>query len=177
MHVGRFFTVVSAMAGASLIVFADCDRSLQARQPRRPSAEKKFESFGDFKFELPTGWSKVQPDRGKTVAMILLNGKTWDKADGMIKIDVGKPAVPTAEAMARSLAGADGQVLRKPVSLDGHDGVRVKTASEDMSRPHHAVVCYKDGKVYLLMAAAVNGKQIDDAFNHVLKTWHWVAKP
>jgi hypothetical protein len=105
--------------------------------------------------------------------MILLNGTAWNNADGMIKVDIGKPALPTAQEMARALAGNDGIV----VTIDGHDAIRVATASSDMSKPQHAIVIYRNDKVYLLMATGVRGTDVTEALDHVIQSWHWSSAP
>lgn len=171
----RLLTV--AIATWMVIVLGGCDRASQAPPTELPSVPNTSMSFGDFQFETPIGWSRAQPDRDKTMAMVLLNGTTWSRADGMIKVDVGKPTLPNAEAMARALAGSDGQVLVDPVFVDGESGVRVKTTSTDMSKPSHAVVVFRNGKVYLIMAAGGNGVDVTDAFDHALQTWRWTKKP
>jgi hypothetical protein len=133
-------------------------------------------SFGNFQFEIPAGWSRIQPDRGKTEAMILLNGDAPGHVQGMLKVDVGKPLLPDAGQVARSLAGKDGRVLPDSVTVDGTDGVRIETPSADMTRPRLAVVVFRDEKVYLIMAAT-NGADISGAFDEVLKSWRWNDKP
>ena len=144
---------------------------------KQSSTKPALTSFGAFLFEIPIGWTRVQPDREKTAAMILLNGTTWDRADGMLKVDVGKPALATARQTAEALAGKDGRVLPEPVSLDGVEGIRVETTSTDMSRPRFAVVMYRDDKFYLVMAASARGTDVSGAFDQVLKTWRWGGKP
>ena len=105
--------------------------------------------------------------------MLLLNATAWNKAEGMLKVDVGKPSLPTARQMADALAGKDGRVLEGMVSLDGSEGIRVETPSSDMSRPRFAMVIFRDEKVYLIMAAGRKGVDVSGAFNQVLRTWRW----
>lgn len=117
------------------------------------------------------------PDHKATMAMLLLNGKTWNNADGMLKVDSGKPTLPTAEATAQALAGSDGQVFAEPMSVDGEKGIRLQTPSTNMERPRCAVVVYRQGKVFLIMAAGARGFDVEDAFDHVLQTWRWATRP
>jgi len=130
-------------------------------------------SFEGFDFAIPAGWSRVVPDRSKTKATILLNGTTWNNADGRLIVDVGKPSFPTAKQTAQALAGSEGVAI----SLDGQDGIMVSTASTDMSKPQHAIVVYRDDKVYLLMASGVRGTDVKPAFDYVVRTWHWSPNP
>jgi hypothetical protein len=131
-----------------------------------------MEPFGDFEFSIPEGWIRVKPDRGETKAMILLNGTVWHKADGMLKVDVGKPALPTAKATAQALSSSDGV----SISVDGQDAIKVSTASTDMSKPHHAVVIYRGDKVYLVMAAGLLGTDVSNALDYVIETWNWTVQ-
>jgi hypothetical protein len=123
---------------------------------------------------MPDGWSKVPPDRATTKAMLLLDGTRWDSVKGMIKVDVGSPAFPTAQAIAESFArGADGQVAQDEVDVDGEKGVRVTTASTDLSKPRSMIVVYRDGKAYLIMGGAVEGVDVGDAVDRICTTWKW----
>jgi hypothetical protein len=130
-------------------------------------------SFGAFEFAIPSGWASIKPDREKTAAMLLLNGTAANNADAMVKVDVGKPAAPTAKDLAKALAGKDGKVYPDPVSVDGTDGIKVETKSTDMSRPKLAIVIFRDEKVYLLMAAEKQGSHVSDAVDQIVKTWKW----
>lgn len=129
-------------------------------------------SFGPFGFEVPQGWTAVSPDREKTKAMLVLHGTAPDPS-GILKIDVGMPAFPTPEALARAMAGQDGHVDAEPIDVDGAKGTRVDIPSEDMLRPRSVVVIYRGGRVYLIMGAHAHGADISEAFNEVLKTWKW----
>jgi hypothetical protein len=149
--------------------------SLKSDSPpgRHGTDSSALTSFEGFDFAIPAGWSRVTPDRSKTKATILLNGTTWNNADGRLIVDVGKPSFPTAKQTAQALAGSEGVAI----SLDGHDGIRVSTASTDMSKPQHAIVVYRDDKVYLLMASGVRGTDVKTAFDYVARTWRWSHKP
>jgi len=166
------FTVMMGLACLTVMARPGLQRSTnQVVTP--PAALPAVTSFGGFQFEIPAGWTRVEPDGDKTRAMLLLNGTAWNTAEGMLKVDVGKPVLPTARQTAQSFAGTDGRVFPTPVSLDGIEGIRVETPSSDMSRPHVAVVVFRDERVYLIMAAAVKGADISKAFDQVIKTWRW----
>ena len=130
-------------------------------------------SFGDFEFAIPAKWSRVEPDRGKTAAMLLLNGTRWDNADAMIKVDVGKPAKSSARELAKALAGKDGKVDPDPVSVDGTEGIKFENTSTDMSRPKAGIVIFRDKKAYLVMAAQQRGTDVSDALEQITKSWKW----
>src|SRR4051794_28133236 len=87
------------------VVLIGCNPQAQTPPADKTVSTSKTESFGEFRFEIPAGWSRVQPDKDKTVAMLLLNGTVWNNADGMCMVDVGKPAFPNAKEMAMKLAG------------------------------------------------------------------------
>src|SRR4029078_12260533 len=92
---------------------------------------------------------------------------------GVMKVDFGKPSLPTARELAERLAGNDGSFFPDPVSIDRTEGIRVKIPSTDLSRPRFAVVVFRDQKTYLIMAAAVYGVDISEAFDQVLRSWRW----
>ena len=132
-------------------------------------------SFDKFKFEVPSGWMRVRPDREKTLAS-LCRFDAEKKVVGMIKVDVGKPSSATARESAEALAGHDGTVSPKPISLDGMDAILVEIPSTDLSRPRRAAVVYRDDLLYLIMAAGTDGTDISNPFDQVLKNWHWASK-
>jgi hypothetical protein len=138
-----------------------------------PPAKPELASFDAFRFEVPAGWTQIRPDREKTKATILLNSAAGNKIEGMLKVDVGKPAFSAARQMAEAIAGRDGHVLPDPVLLDGTEGIRVETTSNDLSRPRFAVVAFREEKAYLIFGAGVKGVDVSKPFDQVLKTWRW----
>jgi hypothetical protein len=162
-----------------LVRFAvDRIKSLQPQMSTVPAATVPvITSFGDFRFEIPAGWQMLEPEMGKTKASLLRIRPNSQLPEGLLKVDVGKPVGPNALKTAQTLAGADGRVLPDRISLDGVEAIRVETPSKDFSRPHLAAVAIRDGRLYLVMAAAENGSDITDAFDHVVKTWHWNEMP
>ena len=62
---------------------------------------------------------------------------------------------------------------QRPEPLDVALEPLVETTSSDLSRPRHVVVIFKDGQVYLIMAAAAGGADVSSAFDEVLRTWRW----
>lgn len=142
--------------------------------PRELSQNDKHQSFGDFSFSIPSGWTVVTPDRDKTKAMLLLDGTNWQNAKAMIKVDVGKPAAPTAMQLAENFAkSTGGNVSADALDFDGTPGVMVSTPSNDLTTPRTMIVIYRDGKVYLLMAGITAGVNVDDALSHVQESWKW----
>src|SRR5260221_9892750 len=108
-------------------------------------------SVDDFRFEIPQGWQRAESDREKTKGLLVRPAAGG--VAGMIQVDVGKPSLPTARDVAKSLAGSDGSVLPDAVALDGVAGFRLRTPSTDLTRPCAAVVVFRNGRVYLIMAA------------------------
>ena len=131
-------------------------------------------SVDDFRFEIPQGWQRAQSEREKT-KVLLVRVATGGIA-AMIQVDVGKPALPTARDMAKSLAGSDGSILPDAVALDGVAGFRLRTPSTDLSRPCAAVVVYRNDRAYLIMAATMKGGDAEAALDHMAETWRW-SKP
>lgn len=132
------------------------------------------QSFGDFSFSIPDGWTVVTPDRDKTKAMLLLDGSNWQNAKAMIKIDVGTPAAPTAKQLAEGFAkSAGGNVSKDTLDFDGTPGISASTSSNELTTPRNMIVVYRDGKVYLLMAGATAGVDAGDAVSHVRESWKW----
>lgn len=133
----------------------------------------KATSFEGFRFEIPARWTRVPPQRAKTKAMLALISGNPGSPNALLMVDVGKPASPDAMEIAKSLAGRDGSVLPQKVAVDHDEGIRIETPSVDLSRPRIAVVVMRQEKVYLIMAAAVEGTDISRAFEEVIKTWRW----
>ncbi len=130
--------------------------------------------FGEFSFEIPGGWSNVTPDRAKTKARVLLDGTNWQNAKGMIKVDVGTPAFPTAAEMAKSFAtSADGRVAPGTLDFDGEIATKATTSSTNVSKPRVIIIIYRGGKSYLVMASGVEGVDVTKAIEHVRSTWKW----
>jgi len=166
-----FAVLMSAMAllGAGGALVSPAPRTVLAP----PSDEPVATAFGAFEFEVPAGWTRVQPDVDKTKAMLMLNPNLSTGADGVLKVDVGRPTLPTAEQIAQSTAGQDGRVLPNSVLLDGAEGLRVETTATDLSSPRLVVVVLRGRRVYLIMAGARGETDVAGAFDHVLKTWRW----
>ena len=143
--------------------------------PRTSDAATKRESFEGFSFERPNGWSRAAPDKDNTKAMLLLGGERSDVAKAMIKVDVGTPASRDPKVMAASLAqDFGGKVQPEPADLDGERGIQVLASSPNPGlSSKKALVAIRRGKVYLLMAGAVAGTDISDAFEQVRKSWKW----
>lgn len=132
------------------------------------------QSFGDFSFSIPKGWTSVPPDREKTKAMLLLDGTDAQNAKAMIKIDVGMPAAPTARQLAESFAkSVGGNVSSDALNFDGEDAVIATTSSNDLGTPRNMIIVYRDAKAYLLMAGATEGVDIGDAVSHIRSSWKW----
>ena len=133
-----------------------------------------IQSFGDFSFSIPSGWSVVTPDRDKTKAMLLLDGTNWQNAKEMIKVDVDAPAAPTAKQLAEGFANSTGgQVSADALDFDGTPGVSASTSSTELTTPRNMIVVYRDSHAYLLMAGATAGVDISDAVSHVRESWKW----
>jgi hypothetical protein len=131
-------------------------------------------SLEDFRIQIPPGWQRGNPNREKT--QVLLAHAAGSGIVGMIQVDVGTPALPTADEMAKSLAGPDGRVLPEPVNVDGIAAIRVETSSSDLSRPKVVLIVYHNAKVYLIMGAATTGNVVSSAFDEVVRSWRWTQK-
>jgi len=138
------------------------------------SRADETQSFGDFSFSIPSGWTVVTPDRDKTKAMLLLDGTKWQNAKAMIKIDVGTPTAPTAKQLAEGFAkSAGGNVSADTLDFNGTPGAVASTSSNELTTPRSMIVVYRDGKTYLLMAGATAGVDISDAVSKIRESWKW----
>lgn len=88
--------------------------------------------------------------------------------------DVGKPSLPTAEALAKALAGKDGKVAPTTVAIDGEKGYRVHLPSTNMEKPREVVIVFRKRLMHMI-AAAGKDAAIDVAgpFDTFLKSWKW----
>jgi hypothetical protein len=143
--------------------------------PRLESSAGNREHFDGFSFEIPSGWSRVAPDRPKTKAMLLLGGERWDSAKGMLKVDAGAAASGDATATADGLAkNISGEVRPEPIDIDGERGILIQASPTGAAMsPTRALVVFHKGEVHLIMAGAVSGVDVTNAFSHVCKTWKW----
>jgi len=106
--------------------------------------------------------------------MLLLDGRDWQTARAMIKIDVGTPAFPSAEELASNFAtSAGGQVAPETLDFDGVKATKATTSSTNMAIPREIIVIYHNGEAYLVMAGAVSGVDLTDAMEHLRSTWKW----
>lgn len=158
------------------LLVVGCNHQPSEKAPDGQSKTATPMIFEGFQFEVPEKWARIQPDRNKTVAMLLLSGTESSDDEGMIKVDVGKPTLQNPEEVARSLAGNDGRVLSERVKLDGETGIQVEIPSQDMSRPSHALVVFRDKRLFLLMAGGIKKDEVNNAFKQVIKTWRWSSK-
>ncbi len=164
---------VSGKPGVALLKSFETPAAGKLGASTAPATQPMTANFGPYSFNVPIGWKQDFPDQLKTAAVLLLNGRTWYKADGMIKLDVARPAFPSARATAIEMAGKDGRVLPGVVQVDGVEGVKVETPSTDMARPCLAVALFRDQKLYLIMGASAHGTDISAAFDEVVRTWRW----
>ena len=99
--------------------------------------------FGDFSANVPEGWVSVMPNPGNTKALMVI-GMNPDFA-GVILVDVTQSSQPTAQATAEELASEHGgEVAPDGVTLDGVDGVRVTTSSNDLDIPREIIVVHRN---------------------------------
>ena len=150
------------------------DQTSSAGTSTESNENNESKSFGDFSISIPPGWTVAKPDRDKTKAVLFLDGTNWRNAKAIIKIDVGPTLAPTADQLAEALAqNTNGKVSKEAVEFDGTPAVEVLTSSNDLMIPRNMFAIYRDGKAYLVMAAATAGIEVDDAISHVHKSWKW----
>lgn len=158
---------------------ADTPSSLQPTQGTNRSAKISDESnsrhgFGDFSFTIPNEWKLVTPDRNKTKAMLLLDGTSWQNAKAMIKVDVGSPTAPTAEALAKTFAAeVGGTVSQEPLDFDGASGIYVSTSSTNLATPRIMILILRRNQLYLVMAAAVTEVDVSSPIATIRESWKW----
>jgi hypothetical protein len=136
------------------------------------STASNIHTFSQFEFETAGGWKQIEGKQEKTVAALIFGGQSRSDPVGMIRVDVGTPTVDLRQS-AENFAAADGRILPDPVLVDSVQGLRVETTSTDPSRPKFAVLLPRNGRLYLIIAAATNGYDVTPDFDRVLKTWKW----
>lgn len=169
-----FYSTIGVVAlSAIALLSADQRKGASVATPR----SSEWMSFSGFRFKSPDGWVPATPDKSRTKAMIVLQAANLRTPRGMLIVDVGKPVLPNAREMAQSFADKDGRVSPDPVSLDGESGILVETTSADLSRPRLVLVVFREGQVYLIMAAGTNATEVSSAFDAVLASWEWNDSP
>jgi hypothetical protein len=107
-------------------------------------------------------------------AMILLDGTTVQNAKAMIKVDVGNPTAPSAEALAQGFAkSTGGTVSSESLDFDGTPGINASTSSTEMTTPRNLIVILRGNRVYLLMAGAVEGVDVAAPIAAIRQSWTW----
>ena len=130
--------------------------------------------YGDFSFEPLADWNSIPTDRNKTLVTLLYGGTTWNRAEAMIKIDVGKPVEHSAEGTAKAFATSNqGKISPDTLDFDGEPGILVTTSSTSMQTPSHVVSIYRNGKIYLVMGASTGKTSVSDAIESIRSTWKW----
>jgi hypothetical protein len=133
--------------------------------------------FDGVEFPVPKDWTNVKSEQLKTKAFLVHQraskkaepAKMSKNVNGVLMVDVGQPTRPTAEETAKAFDGSEGV----KILIDGAEAVRIETTSNNLSKPRHVAVVYRDGKVYLIMASGSGALDVTDAFNQVLATWKW----
>jgi len=142
--------------------------------PSSSSASTTIRS-DSFTFTIPEGWISVKPDRKKTKAELLYGSKTWYRADAMIRVDSGKPAIPNAMELAKSFAESDkGKLLPDTVDLAGETGYVVVTESKTLRAPCYFIAVIRNEKCYLLMGASKGKVEVKDVIDEIRQSWEWI---
>lgn len=137
-------------------------------------AASTSQKFGDFSFEVPAGWTVVEPDRSKTKAMLVLGGGNGQQVLAMIKVDVGQPAAPTSRQLAEAFANSSGGTISEtPIDLDGSAGTLATTPSNDLATPKNMLIVFRGQKAYLIMGAATQGIDLSNAISQITESWRW----
>ncbi len=130
--------------------------------------------FETFSFVIPARWTSMPPDRGKTKALLVLTGGNPGGAMAMIKVDVGKSAVPDLRTAAESFAKSfGGTVDAESVTLDGVEAFRVTTDSKRLEVPSHALLLSKNEMLTMVMGAGPPEADIKGALSKLIDTWKW----
>ena len=130
--------------------------------------------FDGFTLTTPEGWLSVKPDATKTKAVLLYGSKTWYRADAMIKVDVGKPAIPNAMELAKSFAESNkGKLLPDTVDLAGATGYVAVTESKTLQVPSYMIAVIRNERCYLLMGASTGKVSVEEAIEEIRQTWEW----
>ena len=142
--------------------------------PPADAAQIERHEAAEFSFAVPSGWTRVPPDRANTLAMLLLGSTDWRSAQAIIKVDTGTPAFPTPREMAEEFARRDsGKVNSEPLDFDGTAAVCVTTTSTSLATPKQTLVIYRTKKAYVVRLSALEEVSIKEALEQVRSTWKW----
>ncbi|PQO44322.1 hypothetical protein [Blastopirellula marina] len=129
-------------------------------------------AFGDFAFQIPHDWFIARTNTPQTQAFFVHLGEDGQVPDGIFKVDVGTPVLPTILATAQEFAGDDGK-LTEGLKVAGADAIQVETPSETNHRPRVIVVCQHNDKLYLIMGSREGKLDLNGPLEQVLSTWQW----
>jgi len=166
------------LASICLAALYGCgSQETQQSDPKQSAAAaKNRERFEGFSFELPDDWIRVEPDKPKTRAMLLLGAERWNLAEAMIKIDVGKPVVNDTKALAKKFVDdLGGAVRQQEILIDGEKGIHVTSikAAPTLAQPTDVAVIMHEGRVFLIMGAAKTHGVIAEPLETILQSWRW----
>lgn len=154
-----------------LAIGGGCGQQTPAPTPGA-AAQGELIAFGDFAFALPKDWFVARTNTAQTKAFLVHLGPDGQVPDGMFKVDVGKPVLPTILETAQQFAGDDG-TLTEGLKVAGADAIQVETPSVTNLRPRLIVVCQHGDNIYLIMGSREGEMDLKQPLEQILSTWQW----
>ncbi|MCC9607844.1 hypothetical protein LOC68_03055 [Blastopirellula sp. JC732] len=136
------------------------------------SATPQLTAFGAFATEAPQDWLIARTNTPQTMAFFVQLGSDGKTPNAMIKVDVGKPVLPTLQATAEAFAGEDGTII-PGAKVGDEEAILVETPSATNARPCVIVACVHNDKLYLIMGSKEGDVDVKLAVEHLVKTWQW----
>lgn len=170
-----FRTSITLFLLLSILCVAHAQNEKRLDVKPDPTDGSRFQcDIGFATFTTPKSW---KPNRsGKsTYAILTQENESLPNISKMISIDVGKPIVPTAKAIAGAFAKTwKGSVQEQTIQVDGQPGYRIQCPpSPNKVQPVDCIVVVHEGRAVLLIGGAKKTGDTEEALNELVKSWKW----
>jgi hypothetical protein len=123
----------------------------------------------------PVGWQQLRPDRSGSITRWISPESRDGNVQGIIMLEMKKPAVSDAGQIASSLAQEwGGRVADERESLDGEVAWRVLAEPHVSLQPVEALLTIHDGRLYLIEGGVTSGHSCHDQIESIRQSWKWI---
>jgi hypothetical protein len=172
----EFKTVLNVMAGLFClgIVAASSGQQATGGGNSTQPAPISIPLFG-IAVSSPPGWQQLPPDRLSIVTRWISPGSRAGNVQGIIMIEMKKPALPDAGQIAASLAKDwGGRVAEKQDSLDGEVAWRILAEPKAGLQPVEGLLTIHDGRLYLIEGGVTAGHSCHGPVEFIRQSWKWI---
>ncbi len=123
----------------------------------------------------PVGWQQLPPDRVGIATRWVSPGSRAGNVQGIIMVEMKKPALPDAGQIASSLAQEwGGRLVDKQDSLDGEMAWRILAEPHVSLQPVEGLLTIHEGRLYLIEGGVTAGHSCHDQIESIRQSWKWI---